>query len=290
MSKVSVLTLTRHRTDFLKNLLNGLARSSRLPDECIVVHMNEPAQSLGQWPFPCHHHTLTSDTALPLTQARNAAAKCASGDSLIFLDVDCIPSRTMVAAYERACQAVPDSIAMAKVNYLSQNARIDWTAPEPEAALRSQSKPHPMRNIHPVAPLILEFDYGLFWSLSFGLTRSLFNLLGGFSDGYIGYGAEDTDFAWKAKAMGIPLLWVPDAIAYHQFHTSSVPPWHNFDSIVHNAQVFYARWDKWPMESWLAAFAAKGYIEWTIAGSTLAVLERPLQARSLTLKNNVEKK
>ncbi len=285
MSKVSVLTITRHRDNFLEHLLNGLAHSNRLPDECIVVHMNEPAQPTEPRPFPCHHHTLTSDIALPLSQARNAAANHATGDSLIFLDVDCIPSSEMVATYESACQAEPTAIAMGKVNYLPQNAKIDWTANEPEAALRSQGKPHAMRNIDPVAPLIQESNYGLFWSLSFGITRSLFNLLGGFSDDYVGYGAEDTDFAWKARAIGIPLLWAPSAIAYHQFHTSSVPPWHNFDSIVHNAQVFYTRWNEWPMERWLATFAAKGYIEWTMTGSTLTVLKRPPQARSVILDN-----
>ncbi len=296
MNKVSVLTLTRHRSHFLENLLNGLARSSCLPDECIVVHMNESPPSdqaarsprnrspQNQWPFPCHHHTLSSDVALPLSQARNAAAKYATGDILIFLDVDCIPSGEMVATYKQACQTVPGSIVMGKVSYLKQNATIDWETANTELALRSQSKPHRLRDVSSVAPLIAEPNYGLFWSLSFGITRSLFNLLGGFSEDYPSYGAEDTDFAWKARAKGVPLLWAPVAEAYHQFHPSSVPPWHNFDSIVHNAQIFYARWNEWPMTSWLAAFVAKGYIEWTAEGDQLQVLKRPPQARSMRLQ------
>jgi len=275
MSKLSVVTITRNRTHFLENLLNGLARSSRMPDECIIVHMNEPAQSLGRWPFPCRHYTYQSDITLPLTQARNAAANYATGEILLFLDVDCVPARMMVSAYEWACESIPDAIMMGQVNYLPEGMKIDWSADKTEAVMRSQSAPHPMRRVDPIAPLIAESDYGLFWSLSFCMQRKLFKQLGGFSDCYPSYGAEDTDLAWKARARGIPLLWVPDAIVYRQFHASSVSPLHNFDSIVYNAKVFHQRWGEWPMSSWLTAFVEKGYIEWTLAGDTLTVLTRP---------------
>ncbi|MEO1635541.1 MAG: glycosyltransferase [Cyanobacteria bacterium J06631_9] len=286
MSKVSVLTITRNRTHFLKNLLNGLARSSRMPDECIVVHMNEAKQPLGKWPFSCHHHVYQSNVALPLPKARNAAAGYATGDVLLFLDVDCIPSQRLVAAYEWAINIAPDAITMGKVNYLPKKATIDWSATDTEATMRSQSKPHPKRNFDEIAPLVVEPNYGLFWSLSFCMQRSVFEQIGGFSDCYLSYGAEDTDLAWKARSQGIPLLWVPSALAFHQFHTSSVPPWHNFESIVYNAKVFYQRWNEWPMASWLTAFVEKGYIKWTITGDTLKVLKHPPEARPLLASNN----
>lgn len=283
MSKVSVLTITRNRTRFLENLLNGLARSSRLPDECIVVHMNEYKQSLGRWPFPCYHYSCDSEVALPISKARNAAAKHATGDVLLFLDVDCIPSRDLVSAYEWATRMAPEAITMGKVNYLQAGATIDWSTCETAAAMRSQSKPHPDRNIDAIAPLILESNYDLFWALSFCLRRSVFEQVGGFSECYLSYGGEDTDLAWKAKERAIPLLWVPSAVAYHQFHSSDVLPLHNFESIVHNAQVFYQRWHEWPMRRWLAAFAQQGYIEWTLSGERLTVLKSPPEAKPLML-------
>ena len=255
-------------------MLKGLSLSSRLPDECIVIHMNEPAQSLGNWPFPCQHSTYESaEVPLPLTGARNAAAK-AAGDLLLFLDVDCIPAKEMVAEYEKACEQVPNAIAMGNVHYLPKKITTDWT----ENALRMQSAPHPKRDITDFASLAKEENYGLFWSLSFALSHTLFNQLGGFSDGYPGYGAEDTDFAWKARAKGIDLRWVPAALAFHQFHTSTVPPWHNFKSIIYNAKVFYQRWGEWPMDGWLKVFADEGYIDWTLEGDHLEIIRLPTQA------------
>ncbi|MEL6354721.1 MAG: glycosyltransferase [Cyanobacteria bacterium J06627_28] len=286
MAKLSVLTLTRNRTSYLKNLLEGLARSRRQPDECIIVHMNEPANpttdlSVSSLPFSCQHFTYTDpEVLLPLPQARNLAAAKSSGDILLFLDVDCIPSQEMLSAYEQACLAVPDAILMGQVQYLPENANIDWRNNSTEIQLSKLSKPHPKRDASGYPPLTVEQNYGLFWSLSFALQRSLFHKLGEFSRCYPSYGAEDTDFAWKARAQGVSLRWVPSAIAYHQFHTSSVPPWHNFDSIVYNAQIFYQRWGEWPMESWLTVFQETGHIEWDIAGDSLTVLKTPAHVPS----------
>ena len=276
VSKVSVLTLTKNRTAHLQNLLKGLSLSSRLPDECIVVHMNEPAQGLGDWAFPCQHLTYEdSDVLLPLPGARNAAAESATGDLLLFLDVDCIPAREMVAAYEKACERMPGAIAMGNVHYLPQKIASNWT----EQILRKQSNPHPKRNLSGLSSLTKEENYGLFWSLSFALSRALFDQLGGFSDCYLSYGAEDTDFAWKAREQGVDLRWVPEALAFHQFHTSVVPPWHNFKSIVHNAKIFYQRWGEWPMGGWLETFAKEGYINWSLEGDRLEVIQIPTQAQ-----------
>ncbi len=270
---ISVLTLTRDRSTHLRNLLQGLARSTRLPDECVVVHMNEPAAPIADWPFPCHHHVYQHpDIDLPLAQARNLAAKQAQGDLLIFLDVDCIPAKSMVSAYETGAQQV-QGITLANVRYLNQPLATYWT----EAALMSQSRPHPQRRVSPVTPLIREPDYGLFWSLSFALERSLFERMGGFSDCYQGYGAEDTDFAWKARVRRVPLYWVPDALAFHQYHGSTVPPWQHFESIINNARIFHQRWGEWPMTSWLTAFARAGYIEWTAASRHIEVVRLPEQ-------------
>lgn len=275
MRKVSVLTLTRNRNQHLQNLLQGLADSTDLPDECIVIHMNEPAQPLGDWPFVCEHCTYEQATVeLPLAAARNAAAHKATGDVLLFLDVDCIPAREMVSEYVKACRQFPSAIAMGNVHYLSQKISENWS----EDSLRAQSAPNSKRDITNTTPLARENNYGLFWSLSFALHRPIFDRLGGFSESYSGYGAEDTDFAWQARAQNIELRWVPKALAFHQFHTSVVPPWHHFESIVNNARIFYERWGEWPMSGWLSIFAEKGYLNWKKDGKHIKIIRLPESA------------
>lgn len=272
VDKISVLTITRDRTSHLTNLLKGLAQSNLCPDECIIVHMNEPAQSVGQWPFPCHHYAYQSSASLPLAQARNFAAKQATGEILIFLDVDCIPAPDMIAAYQQGCNQAPASIIMGAVRYLQAAISADWTVP----SLVQQSQPNPNRNISNLPTLALESNYGLFWSLSFALRRSVFVKIGGFSECYSGYGAEDTDFAWKARKQNIPLRWMPDAVAFHQYHSSSVPPWQHFADIVGNARTFYERWGEWPMAGWLSTFTQAGCLKWTVEGDSIEIIRWPI--------------
>ena len=59
--------------------------------------------------------------ALPLAAARNAAARAAVGDQLIFLDMDCIPVPELVADYAGFLDA-QDALLMGEVLYLPGGA------------------------------------------------------------------------------------------------------------------------------------------------------------------------
>jgi GT2 family glycosyltransferase len=85
--------------------------------------------------------------------------------------------------------------------------------------------PHPGRPAPRDGDVTTSTDYELFWSLSFALTSSTWRTVGGFCEDYRGYGAEDTDFAQRARVAGVPMRWVGGAHAYHQFHPVSGPRW-----------------------------------------------------------------
>jgi GT2 family glycosyltransferase len=149
------------------------------------------------------------------------------------------------------------------VTYLEQGV-----APEDVRALDALTRPHPARPL-PEDGEVQQADaaaYDLFWSLSFAVTASTWRSLGGFSDAFQGYGAEDTDFAWRARANDVPLLWVGGAHAYHQWHPTSNPPWQHLDDILRNGATFARRWGRWPMGGWLEKFEAAGAIEWDGSG------------------------
>ncbi|MBR0656238.1 glycosyltransferase family 2 protein [Plastoroseomonas arctica] len=269
-SRVGVCTLVKGREGHLRNLLAGLARGTRLPDRCVVVDMGRHALTLPDLPFPVVLHHMPSD-GLPLAAARNMAARIAATPDLIFLDVDCIPSRELVAALAEDI-ATADALICCEVLYLSaRDQGLD------ESAMLERGMRHPVREFPP-AGLRAESNAGLFWSLAFGMRKASFDRLGGFDEAFSGYGAEDTDFAFRARATGVPLLFAGSAKAFHQYHAIHDPPLHHFADIVANANRFRQLHGIWPMDGWLDAFARMGLITAPSDASALHVLRMPTQA------------
>ena len=69
--------------------------------------------------------------------------------------------------------------------------------------------------------VLVDDDHELFWSLSFGVSAATWDVLGGFDTGYVGYGAEDTDLAYRARSLGRSLAWFGGGTAFHQWHPPS---------------------------------------------------------------------
>jgi GT2 family glycosyltransferase len=154
--------------------------------------------------------------------------------------------------------AANDALICAQVRYLGpKDARGDWQ----EAELLGRSSEHPERRF-PAHGIRQVENAGLFRSLVFGIHRERFFGLGGFDEAFTGYGAEDTDFGFRARKAGLPLLFMGGAGAFHQHHDSFEPPLQHLEDIVRNANVFRVRWDRWPMEGWLAAVQKLGLVSW----------------------------
>lgn len=253
MNGASVITLNKGRRNHLLRLLEGLARGAT-PAECIVVEMGEDSEPLPEQPFLTRRVDFAHE-GLPLAAARNAGRQAASQDTLIFLDVDCIPSSSLVSGLSAAV-AEHDALVCCAIRYLPAGAvRDDWT----EAALDSLGRFHPAREF-PASGVKLIDNSGLFWSLAFAVRAATFDRLGGFDEGYSGYGAEDTDLAFRAARAGIPLCFAGGMRAFHQHHPSCDPPLQHFEDIIRNARRFHARHGFWPMSGWLDAFADRGLI------------------------------
>lgn len=255
---ISVLTIVKNRADHLAQLVEGLRRSAMLPDELVIVDMgSDPLVTPPQVPFPVRLIRLEGP-CLPLAAARNAAAYAATGDHLLFLDVDCIPMRDLVKAMRDQLDRT-DGLTCAQVLYLGPtDARGAWSEDE----LQCSAAPHPARPF-PAAGTREEANPGLFWSLVFGMRRASFIGMHGFDEGFTGYGAEDTDFGFRAQRAAFPLIFMGGAGAFHQYHDVLDPPLQHLDDIVRNARLFHERWNVWPMEGWLQAFSAMGLISWS---------------------------
>jgi glycosyltransferase involved in cell wall biosynthesis len=246
---VSVLTIVKSRHTALFNLIRGLEQNSTLPGELIIVHMNEPELNCYSEHFPVHSYSFYSDGKLPLAEARNKAASMAGNPYLVFIDVDCIPSPDLIYKYTHAFDR-KDQLWAGHVRYLREHAT---EASDFFQHLDALSIPDGVRSN------IDNLGYELFWSLNFGCSKQVFDIIGGFDTSYNGYGAEDTDFSFSARKRGVPLEYL-DCLVYHQYHPSYDPPLNHFDDIILNAQTFYNKWQVWPMMGWLTKFRELGLI------------------------------
>ena len=264
---LSILTLVRNRTDHLLNQLEGFGQSDVPLHEIVVVDMSDDPIRLERRDLPVRLVRLET-SGLPLARARNLAAGEARGDQLLFLDVDCIPTPRLPQAIAAALEA-EDALICAEVRYLPAGAaQAGWTFD----TLMSKAVAHPSRAFPP-SGWRREAEPGLFWSLAFGIRRDTFHALGGFDESFTGYGAEDTDFGFRAHAAHLPLLFLGGAGVFHQHHGVYDPPLQHFEDIIKNAQRFHRRWGRWAMEGWLKAFEARGLI--SVGADQITVLRSP---------------
>ncbi len=250
----AVITLNKGRGAHLARLLEGLSRG-RAPDLCVVVEMGGDRSPLPEYPFRVERVAF-ANPGLPLAAARNAGRRAAGGaGTLIFLDVDCIPSADLVAGLGAAV-AERDGLICCAVRYLPAGAvRDGWR----EADLDRAGHLHPVRHF-PESGIVPSPQPGLFWSLAFAVRSTTYDRLGGFDESFSGYGAEDTDLAFRAEAMGVPTLFLGGPRAFHQHHPGYDPPLQHFRDIAANAARFHGRHGIWPMDGWLDGFARLGLI------------------------------
>ncbi|WP_230628486.1 galactosyltransferase-related protein [Sphingomonas sp. Leaf37] len=266
---VSVVTLAGGRPDHLRNLVIGLTRQTQPPVELIVAVIQDSAYDLPDAPFPIRQLMIAGGD-LPLATARNAAAGAAKGDALIFLDMDCIPTPTLVADYARRLAEL-DGLLMGEVMYLPGGATAGtWDS----AGFADVAVRHSDRRGPPAEGIELCNDYRCFWSLNFAMRRDTFLRVGGFHEGYRGYGGEDTDFGKVLDTAGVPIAWIRGGLAHHQYHPHHMPPVHHIDSVVRNAELFETRWGYRTMGHWLYAFRLMGLVD-DAEGAPIRILRRP---------------
>jgi len=258
--RTTVVTIVRGRHEHLRQQRRAL-RSFAPGTPHVIVAMDDRAidEVVGGERGTSVIHVGADPLGLPLARARNVGVEAAiagGAELIILLDVDCVPARGFVAAYEQASARAPGVLLAGPVTYLEEGTRVP-----PDLRLLDELRaPHEVRPDPPVGTIARGGDHDLFWSLSCALTPATWRTVGGFHEGYVGYGAEDTDFGWAARSRGVDLVWVGGADAYHQFHPVSRPPVEHVADIVRNATTFHRRWGHWPMRGWLDEFARRDLV------------------------------
>ncbi len=140
--------------------------------------------------------------------ARNAAARAARGEVLLFCDADDVVGPGWV---ERMGAALHEHEVAA--------GRLEWALLNDETAQRSRALPqeHGLQHSEPL-PWLPHAS-----SSNLGVRADLFRRLGGFDTGarYL----QDTDLCWRAQLAGADLAYVPDAVVHMRLRQTLRGSW-----------------------------------------------------------------
>ncbi len=266
---MTVVVVTLASATRMKHVANQIRFVRRVAPDAghVVVWLDEtPAPDVPALAGVTTLHVPPGPEGLRLAAGRNRGADTAIGRGatlLVFLDADCVPGADLFPLYERAADAHPGALLSGPVTYLPEGFVLGTGEGLDEATAPHAARPAPPAGSTVVAGAD---DYPLFWSLSFAVTPATWARIGGFDERYEGYGGEDTDFAYTARSLDVPLVWVGGAHAYHQHHPTSSPPWRHLPDVVRNGGLFAERWGEWPMGGWLEAFEREGAVRRTDDG------------------------
>ena len=159
-----------------------------------------------------------------LARARNAGARAALHDILVFLDGDVIAEAGLLAAHARRHHAVSDALTLgfcACVSVEGVDAAAVRDRPASLADLfagRPFDRPWLERHMARTADLTSGHD-DLFRAVTghnLGISRVFFEEVGGFDESFARYGGEDTEFGYRVQMRGGLLVPARDAFGWHQ--------------------------------------------------------------------------
>lgn len=270
--ELSLIIPSYRRNRHLNNALYFINRMEVVPNEVIIVDIDNSTSLEPYERLNINRVKLQSDNKrLNIGAARNAGANAARNELLTFLDVDCIPGEDFFRRTVNLVRGTYDKkgVLMAEPRYMTKTIASKKTY----SFLDRYSHFHPHRS-----PLkeyaVTEQDYSVMWSLNLTTFKKTFETLGGFDVGFKGYGAEDTDFAWRCREHNIPFIRYGEVV-YHQQHTVFRPPLNHFESIIDNARLFNKKWGALPMLGYLRTFEEMGLVHIEDSSNQIEILRQP---------------
>ncbi len=149
-------------------------------------------------PFQLIHRTIPGEAAA----SRNAGARVAKGEYLIFVDNDILVEPDFVKQHLQALRQNPNCWIVGSIANL----------PEQENSPFGQYR----KSLSPVETSLKIHESLMFTGANCSLPRKDFERLGGFDEGFHIASGEDQEFAMRArKELGIKTLYAPGIVGVH---------------------------------------------------------------------------
>lgn len=247
---VSVVITTYNNPSALRRVLESLSGQKTFPQEVIVADDGsgpdtaELAERFARSaPFPLHH-VWQEDQGFRAARIRNEGVKKSSGDYIVFLDGDCIPTKYFIN----------DHLALAEKGFYVQGKRVevekevspyfdDSHANSPRTLIL-MALSRQIRNSHhalrvPFFPTLKNRGYKGVKSFSMGLFKNDILAVNGFNEDFVGWGKEDSEFAARLYNYGLKRKIHPFiAVCFHLWH-----PKNTRESLGRNQRLFFAARD-----------------------------------------------
>lgn len=235
--RTSVIVPTFNRAALLSRTLESLCSQTdhAAPFEVIVSDDGSDdetaaiAKTFG--PRLDLQYVYARDSGHRVAAARNAAARAASGTRYAFLDSGTIAAPEFISGHELLDDDSANSTAIIgrTLGYGATRLRpevigasgdrsaspmIDWRYAK-EALRDVRETFTPLRP----GPIGVHAPWRLCWSCNMSLDAAAFWAdAGGFDNGYVGWGLEDTDFAYRMHLAGVRFAWSERALALEHPH------------------------------------------------------------------------
>ncbi|WP_394179732.1 glycosyltransferase [Yoonia maritima] len=160
---------------------------------------------------------IDATTKYGLARARNVGAAKASGEYLLFVDVDLIAPKDFMKSIYTFIQ----SGRLAKAENYFSIIPVVYLKPLPSSSTISDLRKSRFQDlIH--SPLSESVDTIQVVNSTILIRKSFFTLLGGQHEGFRGWGMEDWHFLWKLMSFPQPFPGVSSATGFHRKTSESV--------------------------------------------------------------------
>jgi GT2 family glycosyltransferase len=199
--RLSVIVPVHNGGEDLRQCLQALLKSTRLPDELIVV---DDASTDASANIASEFNALIiAQDKVPVgpAKSRNRGAGIAQGDILIFIDSDVVVHENTLAAFEDYFIRHPGIVALF--------GSYDDHPPHRNSVSLYKNLQHHFVHQHG------KQEASTFWAGAGAVRRDVFVKVGGFNESYVRPSIEDIEFGFRLRNSGNRVWLCPDIQVTH---------------------------------------------------------------------------